>query len=189
MLAHRLLGRRTLSKLEAAFRATRPTTNAQLSRSIRQSSFQHASRPKASSQPKRPSMPGQSPVLRHLKQRRHNGSSRPEPTPHLGSPEPAPTLSQRMRKLSREYGWSALGVYLLLSALDFPFCFLAVRTLGTDRIGHWEHAIVRWFWTVVPWPFDDEKQSPAVEDGAGPDGWGVEEAQEANAASNASAYH
>src|SRR5271156_6171836 len=51
------------------------------------------------------------------------------------------SLSQRLRKLSREYGWTALGVYLALSALDFPFCFLAVRTLGTDRIGHWEHAV------------------------------------------------
>jgi len=42
-----------------------------------------------------------------------------------------------MRKLSREYGWSALGVYFALSALDFPFCYLLVKTLGTDRIGEW----------------------------------------------------
>ncbi|RMZ86714.1 hypothetical protein DV736_g6061, partial [Chaetothyriales sp. CBS 134916] len=52
------------------------------------------------------------------------------------------SLSQRLKKLSREYGWAAVGVYFTLSALDFPFCFLAVRTLGTDRIGHWEHVIV-----------------------------------------------
>ncbi len=45
------------------------------------------------------------------------------------------TLGGRLKKLSREYGWSALGVYLLLSALDFPFCYLLVKTLGTDRIG------------------------------------------------------
>lgn len=45
------------------------------------------------------------------------------------------TLSGRMRKLSREYGWSALGVYLGLTALDFPFCYLLVRYLGTDKIG------------------------------------------------------
>lgn len=47
-----------------------------------------------------------------------------------------------MRKLSREYGWSALGIYLFLSALDFPFCFAAVRLLGVERIGHWEHVVV-----------------------------------------------
>jgi hypothetical protein len=33
-------------------------------------------------------------------------------------------------------------VYLGLSALDFPFCFVAVRLLGVERIGHWEHVIV-----------------------------------------------
>ncbi|KAF2461265.1 hypothetical protein BDY21DRAFT_259570, partial [Lineolata rhizophorae] len=62
--------------------------------------------------------------------------------PHLGSPAPAPTWSQRWRQLSREYGQSALGVYLVLSALDFPFCFLAVRMLGSDRIARWEQAVV-----------------------------------------------
>ena len=45
------------------------------------------------------------------------------------------TLSARFKKLSREYGWTAVGVYFGLSLLDFPFCFLLVRTLGTDRIG------------------------------------------------------
>ncbi len=62
------------------------------------------------------------------------------PTPNLVSPKGASegeptTLGGRLRKLSREYGWSALGVYLALSALDFPFCYLLVRHLGTDRIG------------------------------------------------------
>lgn len=60
------------------------------------------------------------------------------------TPPPAPGLSQRLKKLSREYGWSALGVYLALSALDFPFCFLAVRLVGTDRIGQIEHTVIDW---------------------------------------------
>ena len=66
----------------------------------------------------------------------------PNPTPHLGSPQSSPSLSQRFRKLSRDYGWMALYVYLGLSVLDFPFCLLAVRLLGVDRIGRWEHQIV-----------------------------------------------
>lgn len=45
------------------------------------------------------------------------------------------TLSQRLKRLSKEYGWSAVGVYLTLSVLDFPFCFLLVRVVGTDTIG------------------------------------------------------
>jgi hypothetical protein len=54
--------------------------------------------------------------------------------PAAAEAEPT-TLSGRMKKLSREYGWSALGVYLGLTALDFPFCYLLVRYLGTDKIG------------------------------------------------------
>lgn len=55
-----------------------------------------------------------------------------------------------MRKLSREYGWAALGVYLGLSALDFPFCFAAVRLLGVERIGHIEHVILNSIKSVLP---------------------------------------
>lgn len=50
-------------------------------------------------------------------------------------PEDETSLGGRLKKLSREYGWSALGVYLALSALDFPFCYLLVRYLGADRVG------------------------------------------------------
>ncbi|OKL58894.1 hypothetical protein UA08_05784 [Talaromyces atroroseus] len=64
------------------------------------------------------------------------------------------SLSQRLKNLTREYGWSALGVYLTLSALDFPFCFAAVRLLGVERIGHYEHLIIekvkQLYYSVVP---------------------------------------
>ncbi|MCJ1486178.1 hypothetical protein MMC06_006354 [Schaereria dolodes] len=95
-----------------------------------------------------PKRPPTSPI--HCRLIRRLNSSKPSynPTPDLNSP--SLSLSQRLRKLSREYGWSALGVYLLLSALDFPFCFIAVRWLGTDRIGHWEHEVIEWFWRAWP---------------------------------------
>lgn len=41
--------------------------------------------------------------------------------------------------MSKEYGWTAVGVYLALSALDFPFCFLFVRMVGTEQIGKCIH--------------------------------------------------
>ena len=122
----------------------------------------------------------------------------PEPSTSHGPAEPAPSLSQRLRKLSREYGWSALGVYMLLSALDFPFCFLAVRTLGTDRIGRWEHIALDWFWKVVPWPFPANETQPGREGGilegergVSPlssinGGLTIEEAEKRNASSDAS---
>lgn len=135
---------------------------------------------------------------------RANGSRlSSNPTPNLGSPEPAPSLSQRLRKLSREYGWSALGVYFALSALDFPFCFLAVRLLGTDRIGRWEHAVIGAFWDLVRIPFPDfvnqrqaakatqpERDPKAIAGAAreGAVGWNAEmvQAERDNKGSNAS---
>ena len=47
-----------------------------------------------------------------------------------------------MKQLSREYGYGALAVYFGLSALDFPFCFLAVRYLGKERIAIVEQTFI-----------------------------------------------
>ncbi|KAK4104226.1 hypothetical protein N658DRAFT_557166 [Parathielavia hyrcaniae] len=60
------------------------------------------------------------------------------------------SLSGRLRKLSREYGWTAAGVYLALSVLDFPFCFLLVRTVGTEKIAHLEYVVVSNVQKVIP---------------------------------------
>ncbi|USP76627.1 hypothetical protein yc1106_03901 [Curvularia clavata] len=97
--------------------------------------------------------------LRFKSDKPHTGSH--NPTPHLGSPEPAPSVSQRLKKLSREYGWTALAVYLGLSALDFPLCFLAVRLLGTDRIGHYEEVIKDALWSVVRLVLPNAGRKPA----------------------------
>lgn len=75
-----------------------------------------------------------------FKPRRPFHSTRPRraDTPAKGgdaAPEPSLSLSARLKKLSKEYGWSAVGIYLALSVLDFPFCFLLVRTVGTEKIG------------------------------------------------------
>ncbi|KAF8464079.1 hypothetical protein BDZ91DRAFT_660680 [Kalaharituber pfeilii] len=67
-----------------------------------------------------------------------------KPQPPQQSQQPPTTLSARLKQLSREYGYAALGVYLGLSLLDFPFCFLAVRYLGTERIGHLEERFLAW---------------------------------------------
>lgn len=43
--------------------------------------------------------------------------------------------------------------------MDFPFCFLAVKLLGTDLIGHWEHVIVGNVKAWLQWPLGaDVKQ-------------------------------
>jgi hypothetical protein len=92
-----------------------------------------------------------------------SSSSPKEPSSGGGS------LSQRLRTLSREYGWAALGVYLGLSALDFPFCFVAVRLLGVERIGHWEHVVVSSVKDVFKsvWPQTESGSGAAEGEGEG----------------------
>lgn len=52
-----------------------------------------------------------------------------------GKPEENLSLGQKFRKLSKEYGKAAVVVYFLLSILDYPFFFLLVRAVGTERVG------------------------------------------------------
>ncbi|KAI0151136.1 hypothetical protein BJ166DRAFT_382014 [Pestalotiopsis sp. NC0098] len=112
--------------------------------------------------------------------------------------EPEPQgLSARLKKLSREYGWTAVGVYLALSVLDFPFCFLLVRIVGTDRIGEIEHYIVSNAKKLIPQSVQDrwhayrqalktgEKENIGnndISEHLEMAGWGVEEAQARNRA-------
>jgi hypothetical protein len=60
------------------------------------------------------------------------------------------SFTQRLKALSKEYGYTALGVYLLLSALDFPVCFLGVRLIGADVVGEYEEKAVGWIRSVTP---------------------------------------
>ncbi|KAI1207373.1 uncharacterized protein F4807DRAFT_435555 [Annulohypoxylon truncatum] len=59
-------------------------------------------------------------------------------------------ITAKLKKLSREYGWAALGVYLGLTVLDFPFCFLLVRSVGTEKIGEIEHYVVSNVSKLIP---------------------------------------
>ncbi|OAA68172.1 peptide alpha-n-acetyltransferase [Niveomyces insectorum RCEF 264] len=106
------------------------------------------------------------------------------------------SLSARLKKLSREYGWTAVGVYFGLSLLDFPFCFLLVRTLGTDRIAEVEEyvvshvkkvipASVKDFWNKYREALKEAKKEASGARGAKDDeveatGWGVKEAEARN---------
>ncbi|KAH8880004.1 hypothetical protein GQ53DRAFT_670788 [Thozetella sp. PMI_491] len=108
--------------------------------------------------------------------------------------EPA-SLSARMKKLSREYGWVAVGVYLSLSVLDFPFCFLLVRMVGTEKISEIEHWVlshaekaipqsVKAFWNNYRQALKDAEKEQLGSNNISEDvemvGWGVKEAEERN---------
>ncbi|KAI0540501.1 hypothetical protein GGR58DRAFT_132648 [Xylaria digitata] len=117
-------------------------------------------------------------------------NSKPDPSkPNTEEPQ---GLSARLRKLSREYGWAAMGVYLSLSVLDFPFCFLLVRVVGTERIGELEHWIVSHISKVIPdsvrnrWNEyraalkEAKREQSGGEEEVEVAGWGVEQAEERN---------
>ncbi|EGX96284.1 hypothetical protein CCM_00940 [Cordyceps militaris CM01] len=110
-----------------------------------------------------------------------------------GEKAPSLSLSQRLKKLFKDYGKSAIGVYLALSVLDFPFCFLLVRIVGTDTIGKIEHAVVstvssfipesirqkwRGYWQSVKKTETDTLGNGDVSETVEMMGWGVEKAQE-----------
>ncbi|KAJ3488075.1 hypothetical protein NLG97_g6269 [Lecanicillium saksenae] len=116
------------------------------------------------------------------------------------------SLSARLKKLFKDYGKSAIGVYLALSVLDFPFCFLLVRIVGTETIGPklltifplWdlgkiEHTVVsavsnfipdsirqKWrdYWQSVKKTESDTLGNEDVSEAVEMMSWGVEKAQE-----------
>ncbi|KAI1363738.1 hypothetical protein F5Y08DRAFT_232698 [Xylaria arbuscula] len=113
--------------------------------------------------------------------------AKPDPSkPNTQEPQ---GLSARLKKLSREYGWAAVGVYLGLSVLDFPFCFLLVRVVGTERIGEIEHWVVSNVSRAIPESIRNRwneyrsalKEAKQEQSQGGSEvevsGWGVEEAE------------
>ncbi|KAG2414192.1 hypothetical protein HFD88_003383 [Aspergillus terreus] len=112
------------------------------------------------------SIPRRSPLTRPFSASTFRASAQPS----------GQSLSQRLKSLSREYGWSALGVYLLLSAMDFPFCFAAVHFLGADRIGHYEAVVVDSFKAAAGTVFPSlQEQQQADIDAAAADSEAVKE--------------
>ncbi|KAM0366549.1 hypothetical protein ACHAO7_006032 [Fusarium culmorum] len=115
--------------------------------------------------------------------------------PTVGETDEAKGLSAKLRKLTKEYGWVTVGVYLGLSVLDFPFCFLFVRMVGPEKIGEVEHRVMSTVKQMIPdsvreawhtyWQSFRKAEAKALGDDEISDKmematWGVEKAQERN---------
>lgn len=50
-----------------------------------------------------------------------------------------------LKALMKEYGYSALGVYLVLSVLDLPICYAMVHTAGREKIEYYENKVKQYF--------------------------------------------
>lgn len=63
--------------------------------------------------------------------------------PNAGpKPQPRP---RGVKALMKEYGFSALGVYLALSMLDLPLCYVMVHAAGREKIQEYENSVKQFF--------------------------------------------
>ncbi|ODV79681.1 uncharacterized protein CANTADRAFT_25584 [Suhomyces tanzawaensis NRRL Y-17324] len=62
---------------------------------------------------------------------------------------PPPTGSNKkptgLKALMKEYGYSAFGVYMALSAIDLPLCYILVHSMGQDEIEYYENKVKQQF--------------------------------------------
>ncbi|KAI0769313.1 hypothetical protein BD413DRAFT_477820 [Trametes elegans] len=84
-------------------------------------------------------------------------SSSPPPSPRSSSEDSDPnpslppnaTLTQRLKHLIKSYGWYALGVYIILSTLDFSLAFAAVNVLGAEHVSKVASDIKEYFASLI----------------------------------------
>lgn len=74
-----------------------------------------------------------------LRPRHRLTHSSPQRSPSPPDPDsyklpPGATLSQRLKHLIKSYGWYALGVYIILSTLDFTVAFGGIYLLGAEHV-------------------------------------------------------
>lgn len=60
-------------------------------------------------------------------------------------PNPSGKKPTGMKALMKEYGYSALGVYLLLTAVDLPICYVVVHSMGQEEIQRLENKVKQFF--------------------------------------------
>ena len=72
----------------------------------------------------------------------------PDPDPSDSSPPPGSAYA-RFRALTKKYGWYAVGMYGLLSLIDFPLTFLFVHSIGPERIQPVLHSISHTYRTTI----------------------------------------
>ncbi|CAI5756823.1 unnamed protein product [Candida verbasci] len=57
----------------------------------------------------------------------------------------SPKNSKGIKALMKEYGYPALGVYLGLSFIDLPICYIIVHSAGQEKIEYYENQVKQFF--------------------------------------------
>ena len=67
-------------------------------------------------------------------------------SPPPGSPtdETPTTLSGRLKLLIKNYGWYALGVYIVVGFLDFGLSFALINFIGADQVSKYTGELKAW---------------------------------------------
>lgn len=101
-----------------------------------------------------------------------SSSSSPPPPHNEGGPAPGPgpdaSLSQRLKHLIKTYGWYALGVYIVLSTLDFGIAFAAINVIGAEHVSRVTDALKSQIASVLhsappePGALELEKEPPTA---------------------------
>lgn len=100
-----------------------------------------------------------------------SSSSSPPPSPESPKLPPNATLSQRLKHLIKNYGWYALGIYAVITVVDFSVAFAAVNILGAEHASRLASAVKEYFMAFLPSrppePGREEMDSAAAHTAAG----------------------
>ncbi|KAK7206699.1 hypothetical protein BZA70DRAFT_112130 [Myxozyma melibiosi] len=91
---------------------------------------------------------GENAALQRAGRVRFNSTKAPEAAKKQ-APPPAAKKESRLKQLTKKYGWPIVWIYLGLSVLDYPVCFLVVHMLGQEKIGELEDTVVEFLEPVT----------------------------------------
>jgi N-terminal acetyltransferase 2 len=86
---------------------------------------------------------------------------------------PTPTQKLSLKELSRKYGWAAVGVYLALSAIDLPICFLFVHSMGQEKAQEIQNRILEYLGRTKSGVSEDDHQEEGQQTSNDKSQWGV----------------
>ena len=79
----------------------------------------------------------------------HATPARLSSPPHSPDAKEPASLSQRLVALMKTYGWYAVGVYTVISIVDFTIAFAGVNLLGADYVSSVAASAKAWVLSVV----------------------------------------
>lgn len=70
-----------------------------------------------------------------------------------------------MKALIKEYGYSALGIYLGLSFIDLPICYVVVHSMGKEQIEKYENQVKQYFgFGITPEQLERKQELNSIQD-------------------------